>query len=178
MADEIRAPEHGARPGTTAGDPGEVREEIERTRARMSETIDDIEDVLLRKKARLQDRLDVLAPVRERPLPSAAAALGAGLLLGLLTGGEDDELPDRPDSLDAEERAEKWEGRARRLMRIARDQEEEIERLSHGGASGGPGWEEDEHDIEGLGSVRERISEGLTDFLGMVARDMFSGRGR
>lgn len=176
MADEIRAPDRGAT-GTTAGDPREAREEIERTRARMSGTIDEIEDALLRKKARLQDRLDVLAPVRERPLPSAAAAFGAGLLLGLITGGGEDEPTERHDSLDAEERAEKWEARARRLMRIAREQEEEIEHLSRGEAFATSEWDEEEEE-EGLGSIRDRISDGLTGFLGMVARDMFSGRAR
>jgi ElaB/YqjD/DUF883 family membrane-anchored ribosome-binding protein len=72
-------------------DPDLARAQIEATRARMSETIDEIEGVLVRKKEEIQNRLDVLAPVRENPWPSMGIALGAGLVLGLLTGGGDDE---------------------------------------------------------------------------------------
>lgn len=71
-------------------DPDVARAEIEQTRARMSSTIDTIEEVLLRKKEQIQERLDVMAPVRQNPLPAAGVVFGAGLLLGLLTGGGDD----------------------------------------------------------------------------------------
>lgn len=163
----------------------EARTEIEMTRARMSETIDEIEDALLRKKARIQDRLDILAPVRERPIPSAAAALGAGLVLGFLTGGHADDQYDmhesgltdeQDDGLQAaEERAAKWEARARRLMKVAREQEAELDAIS----SGQVDW------VEGNGgapdessSLRDRIADGFSDFLGSLARDLFAGRGR
>jgi ElaB/YqjD/DUF883 family membrane-anchored ribosome-binding protein len=73
-----------------ADDPEAVRSEIESTRERMSSTIDEIESVLARKKERLQDKLDVLSPVRERPLQATGIAFGVGLALGLLTGGGDD----------------------------------------------------------------------------------------
>jgi hypothetical protein len=106
-------------------DPEAARAEIERTRARMSETIDEIEDVLVRKKERLQDQLDVRARVRENPLAAAGIVLGAGLLLGLVTGGKKSSRP----RLDAEERAALWESRARRVLAIAREQEEDIEEL-------------------------------------------------
>ncbi|MBA4159402.1 MAG: DUF3618 domain-containing protein [Gemmatimonadetes bacterium] len=70
-------------------DPEVARADIEATRARMSGTIDEIEDVLVRKKAAIQSRMDVLSPIKENPWPSMGIALGAGLLAGLLTGGGD-----------------------------------------------------------------------------------------
>lgn len=166
-------------------EPREARTEIEMTRARMSETIDEIEDALLRKKARIQDRLDILAPVRERPVPSAAAALGAGLVLGLLTGGHADDkyemnVSGRVDEQDdrlqaAEERAAKWEGRARRLMKVAREQEAELDAISSGQA----GWvEENGGNREESAGLRDRIADGVSDFLGSLARDLFAGRSR
>lgn len=78
-------------PPAALDDPDQARAAIERTRSRMSETIDTIEEVLLRKKEEIQDKLDVLAPIREKPLPIAAGVFGVGLLLGLLTGGDDDD---------------------------------------------------------------------------------------
>lgn len=131
MADHTRDEYEGMEPvpvtRADAGpeDPQEVRAEIEQTRARMSDTIDEIEEVLLRKKERIQDRLDVLAPVRERPLATVGVVFGVGLALGLLTGGDDEE----EQRWEGDGRADLWETRARRLLRIAREQEEELDRL-------------------------------------------------
>jgi ElaB/YqjD/DUF883 family membrane-anchored ribosome-binding protein len=148
MADDIRiVPEDRSRTPLPAGaaaetqfeDPDEARAEIASTRARMSETIDEIEDVLLRKKARIQDRFDVMARIRENPLPALGIGLGVGMVLGLLTGGGDDD--DRParqvgsDAADvllrerADHRVRRLEQRLQRVMRVARDQQEEAERL-------------------------------------------------
>lgn len=77
--------------GVVADDPEAVRSEIEQTRERMSSTIDEIESVLARKKEQIQDKLDVLSPVRERPLAATGIAFGVGLALGLITGGGDDD---------------------------------------------------------------------------------------
>jgi ElaB/YqjD/DUF883 family membrane-anchored ribosome-binding protein len=146
---ETVVPAHPDRAEPLPDDPEMARAEIEHTRSRMSETIDEIEDVLSRKKERLQSRLDVLAPVRENALAAFGIALGAGILLGILTGGGDDDEDERMDlelEYDAdlelladsdsaywEQRAELWESRARRLLRIAREQETEIETMRHGG---------------------------------------------
>lgn len=75
------------RPPRFPDDPDAARAEIAATRARMSETIDEIEDVLIRKKEEIRDRLDVMDPVREQPLRSLAMVFGAALVLGFLTGG-------------------------------------------------------------------------------------------
>ncbi len=138
-------------------DPEAARAEIEKTRARMSETIDEIEDVLQRKKAEVQEKLDVTAPVREDPVKVLSIIFGAALVLGWLTGGgggkkgnkETRELHLRLAELEASgalaaseleadsdheeeiehawSEAEMWEDRAHRLLRIAKAQETELE---------------------------------------------------
>ncbi|MEX2584108.1 MAG: DUF3618 domain-containing protein, partial [Gemmatimonadota bacterium] len=122
MAEEIRV-----RPAT----PEAARAEIERTRERMSETIDEIEGVLTKKRDHLKEQLDIAARIRKNPLHAVGIVFGVGLLLGFLTGGSEDEEDEEDEAarLDAEERAALWEARARRLLSIARAQEEDIEEL-------------------------------------------------
>lgn len=90
-SDVARTPAYDATPARTddvvIDDPDQARAAIERTRSRMSETIDSIEEVLLRKKEQIQEKMDVLAPVKHNPLPAAAAVFGVGLVLGFATGG-------------------------------------------------------------------------------------------
>ncbi|HEX6910017.1 MAG TPA: hypothetical protein VF142_06470 [Longimicrobium sp.] len=141
-------PEHAgpATPGVIAetDDPEMARMQIEQTRARMSDTIDQIEGALLRKKENIEERLDVMAPVRrkarENPYPIIGGVFLAGLVLGLLTGGDDeDDEPqpavrrfaadfdrERAHGYHWEERAHTWERRARRLMDLANRQEAEL----------------------------------------------------
>ena len=195
MADETRIDDRtlagnaGAGGAAAADDPARARAQIEQTRARMSETIDEIEDVLLRKKEQIQDRLDVFAPVRERPLPILGAALGAGLLLGFLTGGGDEEDDEDEEENydyrlnygrarmlvgDTSERAELWERRARRLLRIAREQEAELEALRTRAPRMATTWENDEEepyedDFQADGTLEE-LSETITNRLtGFIA---------
>ncbi|HEX2190579.1 MAG TPA: DUF3618 domain-containing protein, partial [Longimicrobiaceae bacterium] len=185
-----------------ADDPQAVRAEIEQTRERMSGTIDEIEEVLARKKEQIQDRLDVMSPVRERPLPAAGIAFGAGLVLGLLTGGDDDDHDEREhrsrsralhasvgmaaaaaaDDAEWQERAELWENRARRLLRVAREQEEQIRDLQERYGSLYTrdvelrGWENDEEAAgelsSSIGSLRDNVLHGLTGFLTDAFRQM------
>ncbi|HEX6041189.1 hypothetical protein [Longimicrobium sp.] len=137
---------HASSPGIAqTDDPDLARMQIEQTRARMSETIDQIEGALLRKKENLQERMDVMAPVRrkarENPWPIIGGVFAAGLVLGLLTGGDDDEDEgpqpavrrfaadfdrERAHGYHWEERAHTWERRARRLMDLANRQEAEL----------------------------------------------------
>ena len=133
-------------PGTIAevDDPELARMQIEATRARMSDTIEQIEGALLRKKETIEERMDVMAPVRrtarENPLPAVGGVFLVGLLLGWLTGGSDDDEEAAPavrrfaPDFDRErtyvdhweERAHTWESRARRLMEVANRQEREL----------------------------------------------------
>ena len=137
---------HAAAPGTIAqvDDPELARLQIEQTRARMSDTLGQIEETLLRKKERIEERMDVMAPVRrkarENPYPVIGGVFLAGLILGFLTGGDDDDEEPTPavrryavdfDRERAygnhwEERARTWERRARRLMDVANRQEAEL----------------------------------------------------
>jgi hypothetical protein len=119
-------------------DPELARSEIEATRSRMSGTIDEIEERILLKKQRMQDRLNVMAPVRENPWRAMWIALGSGILLGLLTSGGEKEVAStpeprtrrrRPAERHWRRRAAMLERRSRRLLRIAREQEDEIERM-------------------------------------------------
>lgn len=72
----------------------EARHAVERSRQRISTTLDQLEERIVEKKHELQDRADVLRPVREqvqaRPFTAVAVGLGVGALLGSL-GGSDDE---------------------------------------------------------------------------------------
>ncbi|MEW5930941.1 MAG: DUF3618 domain-containing protein [Gemmatimonadota bacterium] len=97
LGDDVTVVRRTDAAGVVSDDPEAVRSEIEQTRERMSSTIDEIESVLARKKEQIQDRLDVLSPVRERPLAATGIAFGVGLALGLITGGgDDDDSDDEP----------------------------------------------------------------------------------
>lgn len=139
---------HAPQPGVIAqtDDPDLARMQIEQTRARMSDTIGQIEGALLRKKETIEEKLDVMAPVRrkarENPYPIIGGVFLAGLVLGLLTGGDDDDEAEGPQpavrrfaadfdrerahGYHWEERATTWERRARRLMDLANRQEAEL----------------------------------------------------
>lgn len=194
--------------GVTGGaanpdDPDAVRAEIEQTRERMSDTINEIEGVLTRKREQLQEKLDVMAPVRQRPLPSAGIAFGAGLVLGLLTGGDDDDDHDEEyevrsrsrsrrrgsasadldaESEDWEGRAHMWEERARRLLRVAREQEDEIRDLQEKYGKlytrelDLAGFDDDVQGALGAGITgwRDQVFGGITSFL----NDTFGQMGR
>lgn len=142
----IPATTHAAPVGTIAqvDDPELARLQIEQTRARMSDTIGQIEDTLLRKKERIEEKMDVMAPVRrkarENPYPIIGGVFLAGLILGWLTGEGDEEEEatpavrryavdfdrERAHGTHWEERARTWERRARRLMDVANRQEAEL----------------------------------------------------
>lgn len=185
-------------------DPASARAEIEATRARMSETIDEIEDVLLRKKEEVRDRLDVMATVRERPLQTLGMIFGAALVLGFLTGGggkktelapvaleeeDEDEEEEDEEAAEAWERAEMWEDRAHRLLRIARAQEAELDihrargeslrhRLRDRFARDSEDEDEDEEGDEEpnfFDRLRDAATERLSGIAGEVTHRMMRG---
>jgi ElaB/YqjD/DUF883 family membrane-anchored ribosome-binding protein len=189
----------------TTNDPEAMRAEIEQTRARMSETIDEIEGALIRKKEEIQDRLDVLSPVKENPWSSLGIIFGTGVLLGFATGGGDDEEEEyeydggysfsggrsagyatalgigAATHLDAEERAEQWERRARRLLRIAREQKELLEDSPRRRAAlrrdAEPDDVDDEYEPDRLGDFREMLGDRIVDFVGSAIRGLTRGQG-
>jgi ElaB/YqjD/DUF883 family membrane-anchored ribosome-binding protein len=82
----------------TAGDPqtvDEARHAVEKSRQRISSTLDALEDRIVEKKHEIRERVDVLRPVRDqiavRPFTAVAVAAGVGALLGSLGGSDDDE---------------------------------------------------------------------------------------
>jgi ElaB/YqjD/DUF883 family membrane-anchored ribosome-binding protein len=156
-------------------DPEAARAELERTRARMSDTIDEIEDVLLKKKQDLHDRLDVRARIRDKPLHAAGIVIGVGFLIGFLTGGGSD-AKDRRLATDA--RAALWEARARRLLRIAREQESDIGELESTVAEleaqdeGMNYWVDDleYEEPSRFEALRESVRDRATQLVGEAAR--------
>jgi ElaB/YqjD/DUF883 family membrane-anchored ribosome-binding protein len=88
-------PEPNVQPRSTE----EARRAVQESRDRISRDLDAIENRIEYRTDQLKRRADVLRPVRERvedrPWPVVGAALGAGVVLGLLTGGRDGEREHR-----------------------------------------------------------------------------------
>jgi ElaB/YqjD/DUF883 family membrane-anchored ribosome-binding protein len=175
MSDDIQVVPEGAE----ADDPELARARIAQTRARMSGTIDEIEDVLLRRKEQIQDRLDPFTVVRQRPLQAAGAVFGAGVLLGLLTGGGDDDEDD-DDAIhgfdpSAMYRAYPygygWNGGS------AHFDPDRYERAVSFSADDDLAWN-DEGEDDGLGAfagLRDTIEDRLAPLLGRLARHLLHG---
>lgn len=103
------------------GSPATTRAEIEETRARMSDTIGELEEVLLQKRARLRESLDLRARLAEKPMLAVGLVLGAGLIVGFLTSGGD-----RDRSRAIERGRRDWDGRSGRMLDLLREHEERI----------------------------------------------------
>jgi len=81
-----------AEPRTVA----EARRAVQASRERMSDTLEAIEDRLVSKKQQIEERMDVLRPikkrVRSRPWPALAVAFGVGVLLWKMRGAREEEI--------------------------------------------------------------------------------------
>lgn len=112
----------------------EARRAIEQTRGRISSTIDAIEGRISHAREEIKDRLDVVTPLRERIRSntglSLGVAFGAGLLLAVLTRGEETTKPrgkaralargrGHEEPLDADEREALRHWRKERRERLA-----------------------------------------------------------
>lgn len=88
MSDETRPAERTAAPPRNLA---EARQAVAATRARVSATLGELEGRLAETREAVQGRLDVVRPVRSvvraAPLVAVALAAGAGLALGIATGG-------------------------------------------------------------------------------------------
>jgi len=103
----------------------QARDAVERSRERISRTLDRLEDRIVEKKHELQDKADVFRPVktqvRSRPLTAVAVAVGLGALLGSLGGGHEDADRGRhgkAHALTDDERRELREWRRHRRERL------------------------------------------------------------
>ncbi len=98
----------------------------EESRGRISATLDEIEDRIDETREQIREKANVLRPVRSRirenPLPMIGAAAGAGLVLGLLTGGEEHEKKRMLDK-DARRDLREWRAERRERMREHLDRE-------------------------------------------------------
>ena len=156
-------------------DPEVAREQIVRTRERMSSTLDEIELAIAGKKKRIQDQFDVGSRIRQKPLHAAGAALAGGLLLGFLTGGR--KGGDDAALGIAATRGAVWERRARRLLEIARSQEEEVARLRSLRSFAPGAWRETELDRDELleaddpDAVEDEFEDEFEDVDGRWADD-------
>src|SRR5688500_3380171 len=75
-------------------DPAMLRAELAQTRARLSGTIDEIEDVIVEKKEELiatakgiRQRLDPFYKARQKPMAAVGIVFAAGILVGIVTKG-------------------------------------------------------------------------------------------
>ncbi len=146
----------------------DAREAIAQTRERISATLDAIELRIDETKDDLRRKVDVLRPVRERigaaPWTALGIAAGAGLALGLLTGGSDDQKRTRA-------RSRRHRHERARATSHGPDVGDWIERgeraLQRGGREMGDWIERGEHALErGERTVAHRGEELLSSLRG------------
>lgn len=144
------------------GSSATTRAEIEETRARMSDTIGELEEVLLQKRARLQESLDLRARLAEKPLLAVGLVLGAGLIVGLLTSGGG-----RDRSRVVERRRRDWDERSAQLLDLLQEHEERITDLEcafeeYPGIFAGDG-EEGDSPLARWSGLAERVGAFVTE---------------
>jgi ElaB/YqjD/DUF883 family membrane-anchored ribosome-binding protein len=161
----------------------EARDAVVRSRQRISSTLDQLEDRIVEKKHELQEKADVLGPVRERvvarPFTAVAVAVGVGALLGSLGGGHDDSgrssssrsrRAHRDSVPGDDERAELRKWRRARQQRLRARSHSAREDAGH------DGHEDGSSRLDGL---RHQLMGAVTTAIGAAitakVRDMTSG---
>jgi ElaB/YqjD/DUF883 family membrane-anchored ribosome-binding protein len=154
----------------------EARDAVERSRQRISSTLDQLEDRIVEKKHEIQDRADVLRPVRERiaqrPFTSVAIAIGVGAVLGSLGGGDAGEggraavAGRRSMLVDDEQRRRRREWREARQHRLRA-------RTGHHRSNGAEDTRFDALKQQLLAAVLSAVSTAVT----ARVREFASGRG-
>lgn len=148
----------------------EARHAVERSRQRISTTLDQLEERIVEKKHELQDRADVLRPVREqvqnRPFTAVAVGLGVGALLGSL-GGSDDEERDSSrrhgrhgSALSDSERRELREWRKSRRERLETRFESRNTSRQHSDSEGPGRLDAMKHQL--MGAITSAIGAAVT----------------
>jgi ElaB/YqjD/DUF883 family membrane-anchored ribosome-binding protein len=100
----------------------QARDAVERSRERISATLDRLEDRIVEKKQELQEKADVFRPVknqvRQRPLIAIAVAVGVGALVGSLGRGRENRASLKQPLTDEDARRELREWREHRRERL------------------------------------------------------------
>jgi ElaB/YqjD/DUF883 family membrane-anchored ribosome-binding protein len=178
----IRIEESGADSPQTVD---EARGAVERSRQRISSTLDELEGRIVEKKHEIQQRADVLRPVREqiatRPFTAVAVGVGVGALLGSLGGGDDEYSRRRSGrisgrALSDEDRTEllEWRRARRKRLRAAMRRSRHEHDHDH--------ERDDQHDDDGdsrfdalkhqlMGAVTSAITTALTRRVRRLAAD-------
>jgi hypothetical protein len=175
-----------------AGEPrtvDEARDAVERSRQRISSTLDALEDRIVEKKHELQERVDVLRPVRdqivERPFTALAVGLGVGALLGSIGGGGDDDGHEHHRSgrmrggLSDDDRRELREWRRARRERLSArgSRPDGHERDQDDGDSGSAGLRFDALRHQLMGAVTSAVTAAVTRKVRQYAMNSLSGNG-
>jgi ElaB/YqjD/DUF883 family membrane-anchored ribosome-binding protein len=161
---------------------GEARDAVEQSRQRISSTLDQLEDRIVEKKHELQDKADVLRPVRdrivERPFTAVVVGVGVGALIGSLGGGSDtDERPRRGSRRSAGGGTLSDDDRAdlRRWRKARRERLQSISRVDRGEHDSDDRGEDDRFHLGALkhqlmGAVTSAITAAVTSRVREFAR--------
>jgi ElaB/YqjD/DUF883 family membrane-anchored ribosome-binding protein len=164
----------------------EARDAVEQSRQRISSTLDQLEGRIVEKKHELQDRADVLRPVRdriaERPFTAVVVGVGVGALLGSLGGGSDtDERPRRGTRRGARGSALSDDDRAdlRRWRKARRERLQSISRVDRGDDDSDDRGDDDRFHLGALkhqlmGAVTSAITAAVTSRVRQFARHNIS----